>query len=272
MTVVARALVSAEAQLLNPDLNSGYRKLVDGYAIIQREFAKAGVDRIVYWSTRWLSVLGQSFQAGIDLSGIHVDENWHDSVEIPFKFNVDRELAIDLRNASAAAGFPGQSVDYRDFPVDTPTIVADRLLNPEKVPVTMVACNVYCDGEKTRQLAIQLTKVLEARKEKIAIVGISLLTTSFHTVSIDLREDLIRGDKENAFVAEFVRGVISGDRKSMETMSIRAQESAVGIRTDMGLKVLNWLEGTMPSGRFETPWRVEATGPLYGASGIVALL
>jgi hypothetical protein len=272
MTIVARALVSAESQLLNPDMNNGYRKLVDGYENIRLEFERAGVERIVYWSTRWLSVLGQTFQAGSDLSGIHVDENWHETVELPFKFQVDQKLAMDLRDAASTAGFPGQCVDYRAFPVDTPTIVADRLLNPRKVPVTMVACNVYCDGPKTRELSMQLCQVLEARKEKIAIIGISLVTTSFHTVSIDLREDCIRGERENEFVADFVRRVTSGDRAAMSALAPDMAQNSRGLRTDMGLKVLSWLEGTMPAGRFERPWRVEATGPLYGAAGIVALV
>ena len=272
MTIVARALVSAESQLLRPDLNSGYRKLVDGYSAIQHEFAKAGVERVVYWSTRWLSVLGQTFQAGSDLSGTHVDENWHDSVELPFKFNVDQKLARDLLDGAAAAGFPGQCVDYRAFPVDTPTIVADRLLNPGKIPVTMIACNVYCDGPRTRELAMSLSKVMEARREKIAVVGISLLTTSFHTVTIDLREDYIRGEKENEFVADFVRGVTTANSGQLATLSQDMADHARGLRIDMGLKVMSWLEGTLPSGRFERPWKVQATGPLYGASGIVALL
>ncbi len=272
MTIVARAFVSAESQLQHPDLNSGYRKLSDGYAAIQQEFAKAGVERIVYWSTRWLSVLGQTFQAGTDLSGIHVDENWHDSVELPFKFNVDRKLALDLRDGAAAAGFPGQCVDYQSFPVDTPTIVADRLLNPGKIPVTMIACNVYCDATRTRELAMNLSRILEARREKIAVVGISLLTTSFHTVTIDLREDFIRGEKENEFVADFVRRVTTANNDQLASLSREMADNARGLRTDMGLKVMSWLEGTFPSGRFERPWKVLATGPLYGASGIAALL
>ncbi|NBQ53257.1 MAG: hypothetical protein EBU49_06730 [Proteobacteria bacterium] len=209
------------------------------------------------------------FQAGSDLSGIHVDENWHDFCELPFQFKVDQKLAAELCAGAAKAGFPGQCIDYRDFPVDTATILADRFLNPDKIPVTMVACNVYCDNEKTKSLASELFKILEARKEKIAIVAVSLLSTSYHTSTIDLREDVIRGDAENAFVSDFVRAVSSADWNSLQNTIAR---DGTRIRTDMGLKALSWLEGTMPAGRFDRPWKVLVTGPLYGASGIVAQL
>lgn len=269
MTVVARALVSTAPQLLKPELNPAYERLVNGLQAVEADFKKIGIERIVYWSTQWISVLGQMFQSGSHLTGIHVDENWHDSCELPFEFRVDQKLAADLCAGAAKAGFPGQCIDYRDFPVDTATILADRFLNPAKIPVTMVACNVYCDGENTKFLASELFKVLEARKEKIAIVAVSLLSTSYHTSTIDLREDAIRGDAENAFVADFVRAVSSADWKALQhTIALDGSK----IRTDMELKALSWLEGTMPSGRFERPWNVLVTGPLYGASGIVAQL
>ncbi len=267
MTVVARALVSAAPQLLTPELNPGYKRLISGFQDVEADFKKLGVERIVYWSTQWLSVLGQMFQAGSDLTGIHVDENWHESCELPFHFMVDQKLAADLCAGAAKAGYPGQCINYRDFPVDTATIIADRFLNPGQMPVTMVACNVYCDGEKTKNLAGELFKILDARQEKIAIVAVSLLSTSFHTTAIDLREDAIRGDAENAFVADFVRAVSSGDWTALHSTVARGGKK---IRTDMGLKAISWLEGTMPAGRFDRPWNVLVTGPLYGASGIVA--
>lgn len=269
MTVVARALVSTAPQLLRPELNSGYRGLVGGLNSLQTEFVQAGVERIVYWSTQWISVLGQMFQAGSDLTGTHVDENWHEFCELPFQFNVDQGLAADLCAKAAGEGFPGQCIDYRGFPVDTATILAERYLNPGKMPVTMVACNVYCDAEKTKTFARKMTEVLEARKEKIALVAVSQLTTSYHSVSVDLREDFIRGDAENQFVSDFVRAVTTGDWSGL---SQRVNQNGAKLRTDMGLKVLSWLEGSMPTGKFDRPWNVLATGPLYGASGIVARL
>ncbi len=269
MTVVARALVSTAPQLLQPELNPAYQRLINGLRVVEADFKQRGVERIVYWSTGWISVLGQMFQSGGDLSGIHVDENWHDSSDLPFEFNIDQKLAADLCAVAESAGFPGKCVDYRDFSVDTATILADRFLNPSKIPVTMVACNVYCDSEKTKSLAGELFKVLDARKEKIAIVAVSLLSTSYHTSTINLSDDAIRGDAENAFVADFIRAVSTGDWKGLgETVA----RDATKIRTDMGLKAVSWLEGTMPAGKFDQPWHVLVTGPLYGASGIVAQL
>lgn len=267
MTIVARAWVSAAPQLLKPELNPGYSALVGGYEKIRDEFSARGVERIVYWSTQWISVLGQMYQAGSHLKGVHVDENWHELGDLAFDFRVDRDLAAALCRAGEEAGFPGQTVDYRGFPVDTATIIADRLLNKERMPVTMVACNVYCDGARTRALAGVLSKVLAARPEKIGVVAVSHVTTSYHTVSIDPREDLVRGDAEQKFLADFM-GALEGAR--WQDLDALFRDRLGSIRSDMGLKALEWLAGTMPQGLFQAPWQIHAKGALYGASGMVA--
>lgn len=269
MTIVARAWVSAAPQLLKPDLNLSYQQLANACENLGKDLESKGVERIVYWSTQWISVLGQMYQAGSDLKGVHVDENWHELGDLPFDFRVDRELAAELCKAGAAAGYPGQTVDFRGFPVDTATIIADGLLNKKRLPVTMVACNVYCDGAKTRAFAATLAKVLESRPEKIAVVAVSMLTTSFHTTSIDPREDHVRGEAEQRFVSNFVSSVESAEWANLDAMFAK---DLPGIRSDMGLKAIEWLAGTMPRGLFEKSWKVHAKGALYGASGIVAAI
>lgn len=269
MSIVARAFVSTAPQLLRSELNPGYENLAAGLRQVQRHFAESGVERILYWSTQWLSVLGQLYQAGSNLRGVHVDENWHDTCELPFDFRVDRDLAARLCAAGAAAGFPGQCTDYQDFPVDTATIIADRFLNPGRLPVSMIACNVYCDGPKTRKLASEVAQVLQSDTKKTAVVGVSLLTTSYHTVAMDVREDRIRGEAENNLLNEFV--TTAGNAAWTDFASTMA-DGIKSVRTDMGLKAVQWLEGTMPEQKFVKPWQVLAHGPLYGASGLVALI
>lgn len=269
MSIVARAFVSAAPQLLQPELNQGYRDLVAGFDKLEQHFSDLGVERILYWSTQWLSVLGQLYQAGSNLKGTHVDENWHASCELPFDFRVDRELAAQMCKAGETAGFPGQCTDYRDFPVDTATILADRLLNPRRLPVSMVACNVYCDGDKTRQLAATMANVLENDAKKTAVVGISLLTTSYHTVSVDLREDCLRSAADASWLQQFEESARTGNWHEFNAV---VDSGAKKLRTDMGLKAVRWLEGTMPGKAFDKPWQILASGPLYGASGLVALI
>lgn len=267
MSIVARVFVSAAPQLLQPDLNADYQKLIDGCQRLQQEFESLGVERILYWSTQWLSVLGQLYQAGSDLRGVHVDENWHASCELPFDFVVDRDLSAALNTAGESAGFPGQCVDYADFPVDTATIIADRILNPHRLPVSMVACNVYCNGDQTRKLSSALSQVLEKDSKKTAVVAVSLLTTSYHTVSIDVREDHVRGESEHKFIDGFIAAVENGSWLDLNRI---LDHDVKSVRTDMGLKAVDWLRGTMPEQTFAEPWRVFAKSPLYGASGIVA--
>jgi 2-aminophenol/2-amino-5-chlorophenol 1,6-dioxygenase alpha subunit len=267
MTIVARAWVSAAPQMMKPEMNGSYQDLVDSCRKLAKELEAKGVERIVYWSTQWLSVLGQMYQAGSDLKGVHVDENWHDLADLPFDFCVDRDLASELCKAGAGAGYPGQTVDFRGFPVDTATIIADGLINKKRVPVTMIACNVYCDGAKTRALAATLSRVLENRKEKIAVIAVSLVTTSFHTTTIDLREDHIRGASEQRFLTDFVHAVETAKWDEVDKLFV---DQLPAIRSDMGLRAIEWLAGSMPNGIFDKGWKVYGKGALYGASGIIA--
>ncbi len=45
------------------------------------------------------------------------------------------------------------TVDYHGFPIDTGTVVALKLLNPNNaVPASMVSCNIYAERDETRAL------------------------------------------------------------------------------------------------------------------------
>ena len=88
------------------------------------------------------------------ISGLHVDENWHEYGNLRYDLRIDVNLA---KACVAAATKPASSrklVDYDGFPIDTGTIVANAFLNPEKeIPVLVAANNLYHDFDTTRRLA-----------------------------------------------------------------------------------------------------------------------
>ena len=123
--------------VLSPDRNSGYRALHDAATKVGVQFQAAGVKRVLYYSTQWLSVLGHSVQSRAVSKGLHVDENWYQFGALPYHFKTDASLANSLLSSVAAQGYQVRSVDYEGFPIDTGTIVADTLINKTKKLLTL---------------------------------------------------------------------------------------------------------------------------------------
>ena len=55
------------------------------------------------------------------------------------------------------------TVAYHGFPIDTGTVVALKLLNPNNaIPASMVSCNIYAEREETRALGLAARAAIEA--------------------------------------------------------------------------------------------------------------
>jgi len=244
-----------------------YKELQQAMSRVQEDIARTGAQRILYYSTQWLSVLGVSFQARAELSGRHVDENWHELCDaLPFAMKVDCARAEKMALVANEQGFSTALIDFEGFPVDTGTIVADDVLNPDKLPVNMVSSHVYADHQATGKLAQTLAQVLSAADElPTAVVGVSMLSGNYFTEEIDLREDHIRNDES-----------IEWDRKMMNAWQGAEYDQADALladyagatKADMGLKAYSFLRGFMQV-RGEQPAEVLAYGAINGGGAAV---
>ena len=178
--LVGAYIVPGSPHILFPEKNKGYGTINQAMKGVAQELKDRGVERIIYYSTQWLSVLGLSFQSRAKVAGRHVDENWHDLGDLVYEFNVDTPFTAKLSQNAAAQGFQTSLVDYDHFPIDTATIVADTLINPEHTPTCMIASHVYSDYAATEKLCRQLSEEIASDNKKTAIVGVSYLTTNFH--------------------------------------------------------------------------------------------
>lgn len=263
--IVAGAIVPGLPQLGHPERGPSYRALHDAMQALGEQWRVAGIQRIFYYSTQWISVLGQSFQARADLSGLHVDENWYELGDLPFKFRVDRPAAERLAAAAAAAGYQARLVDYDGFPVDTGTIVADSLLNPgARMQSLMMGCCVYSDYADTVKLAATALAAL-ADGVPTAAVAVSGLSGRYFTSDIDGREDHVNGKADDEWnrkvLAKLTAGDISGARADLPAYG-------AACKVDMGLKALAFLEGLQVA----TPGRhakLLAYGALHGTGAAV---
>ncbi|MCX6124850.1 MAG: hypothetical protein NTV34_08895 [Proteobacteria bacterium] len=226
--------------ILNDHGNAGYKSLRDAAREAGKGFHTAGVQRILYYSTQWLSVLGHSIQTRAHLEGVHIDENWYDFGGLPFEMTIDSKMAEALLKSVSDAGYQVRKVDYEGFPIDTGTIVADSLINPNKVATGMFSCCVYSDYNDTKRLGAFIKNSLEGLQGVTGVVIVSGLSGRFFTSEIDLREDHIRSVEDDAWNKRMLKAMGEGRWTEVARMKDNYCKST---KADMGLKGLAFLEG-----------------------------
>ena len=254
------AWVPGLPHLLRPDLNPAYGKLAQACRDIGAQFEKRGVKRILYYSTQWLSVLGQSVQVRPRLQGLHVDENWYDIASLDFDFRLDLSLAENLISCSRDAGFQVRPVNYEGFPVDTGTIVANNLLNRSGILTGMYSSCVYSDYDDSIRIGEIMAKSADRLDGPTAIVVVSGLSGRYFTSKIDYDKDRIRDDGDHAWNQKILSAMDEGRWNEVESMRADYCRNA---KVDMGLKALAILKGAgaCDPGR---KLRVKFYGPIYG--------
>lgn len=264
---ITYAWVPGLPHLLRPDLNEGYGKLAQACRDLGSEFKRQGVSRILFYSTQWLSVLGQSVQARPRLSGLHVDENWYDIASLKFDFEIDSGLVENLILNSRQAGFQVRAVDYEGFPIDTGTIVANTLLNNSGLKTAMYSCCVYSDYLETVKIGALAADAAMKLDGKTAIVAVSGLSGRYFTDSIDYKSDAIRDPIDDQWNQKLLASMNDGLWQNVAAMR---DEYTRCTKADMGLKALAFLEGAgacRPGRRLMT----KAYGAIYGTGAAVML-
>lgn len=227
--------------LLAPEHSPGWQSLRSSYKEIQQEIQQSDADLILYFSTQWLSVIGYLFQADPEPMWTHVDQNWHDLGSIPYQFRVDSSFAKTYRDEVKTLGHNSALVDYRGFPIDTGTIVAQKLINPEnRIPAAMVSCNMYAEKQETLEIGRAAARALQkSNKKAIAVLVSSLSNRYFHT-EIDPKEDRIHSQKDDEWNLKICELLKEG---RLEDVSQCAREFAREAHGDMGFKGIWWLSG-----------------------------
>src|SRR5712691_6267262 len=119
--------------LLAPEKNMGWASLKKTYEQIGKEIEQSGAELLLVYSTQWFSVIGHLFQVDPKPKWTLVDQNWYEFGEIPY-----------------------------EFPIDTGTVVALKLLNPNNaVPASIVSCNIYAERDESRNLGFAARAAVE---------------------------------------------------------------------------------------------------------------
>lgn len=265
MPLVAAFLVPGSAlHFLRRDA-APYASLVAGHAAAAEALAAAQADVLIVYSTQWIAVLDELWQARAHVHGLHVDENWYELGDLPFDLRIDTALTDACIAATPALGVRSKGVDYDGFPIDTGTIVATGFLDPRgRLPLVLAANNVYHDWARTEALGALAAAQAEALERRYAVVGVGGLSGAAFRHEIDLADDHLHSANDDALNQRFLATLAAGDgaalRDAVPTFAAEA-------RADMGMKHLAFVLGAL--GQAYRGGRTLGYGPAYGSGAAV---
>lgn len=255
--------------LLAPEKSPGWLKLNKAYAEARREIEASQADLILYFSTQWLSVLGYTFQADPAPEWIHVDHNFHELGSMPYKFRCDPEFAKIYAEEVKKDGHHTMLANYKGFPIDTGTIVAQKLLNPDnKLPAAMVSCNMYAEKSETIEVGRAGLRALERSGKKAVAVLVTGLSSRHFIHEIDPKEDKISSAKDDEWNKKICELLGEG---RLEDVAQVARDFGREANGDMGFKGIWWLNGLCGESN-EFAGKVYDYQAIYGTGAAVASL
>ena len=265
MTVVSAFMIpGSPLPYVQPD-NPPWGRLADAMKVAGESLLASEPDAIVVYSTSWLAVLDQLWQARPHLSGLHVDENWHEYGDLPFDIRIDVELAEAAIQGATDAGIKSKGVNYDQFPIDTGTIVAANFLNPgNKLPLMIASNNLYHDGARTEALGQISANAANQLGRKIAVIVIGKLSGAFFRHNIDISDDKVASEQDDRWNRKMLNLLAAGEMDEFFDSCPRyAQEAKV----EMGFKHMAFVKGA--AGEQLSGGKVLAYEPLYGSGGAV---
>lgn len=255
--------------LLAPEKSPGWQKLRAAFDEARKEIEACEADLILYYSTQWLSVLGYTFQADPAPEWVHVDQNFHDLGSLPYKFRIDTDFARAYQAEVKKDGPHTMLANYRGFPVDTGTIVAQKLLNPgNRLPAAMVSCNMYAEKQETIGLGRAGRRALEKSGKKAVAVLVSGLSSRFFVQEINPAQDRISSAKDDEWNHKICELLAEG---RLEDVSQVARDFGREANGDMGFKGMWWLAG-LAGEHNEFSGRLYSYAPIWGTGAAVASL
>lgn len=229
--------------LLAPERSPAWQKLRAGYERVRAELETTDADLLVLYSTQWPSVIGHQLQADPEPEWVHVDPEWHDLGDMPYRFRIDAPFAKAYEACARTRGLHARTVAYRGFPIDTGSIVALKLLNPDnRLPATIVSCNMYADRAETLVLGKAARDAVERGGRRAVAVAVTSLSNRLFTHEIDPREDRISSLKDDEWNRKLLELLAEG---RLEDVAQLAREFSAQANADSKLKAVWWLAATL---------------------------
>jgi 2-aminophenol/2-amino-5-chlorophenol 1,6-dioxygenase alpha subunit len=223
-------------------------------------------EALVVLSTQWFTVLGHQFQMDPRPRGTRVDENWYayDYGTLAYDLRFDTELSERWAAEVEGEGEQARRTRYEHFPIDTGTVVARPLLDPDAtLPLAQVSCNLYAGADTVARLAAAALRAASALGRRVAFVAISGLSSGLIQRWIEPHEDRLEAPGHERW-----------DRRVLDLLAEGRLDDALALReeyareagVDSQLRGLAFLAGT---GCLRGPADVLSYGPVWGTGAAV---
>jgi len=266
--VVGAFLVSGSPLLTLARQEPAYEPLLSAYAKVARDIEALEPDTIVIYSTRWYAVLDQLWQGRPRVTGLHVDENWHELGEMRFDMTTDVSLARACVRAANRAGIRSKLVDYQGFPIDSGTLVAQALANPDgRFPSLVIANNLYHDGDRTRALGELVAAQAASQGKRVVVLAVGELSGGLYRDGRPLADDAIASATDDEWNRRILALI---EARELDELQRQLGDYVAQAKVDMGFKHFAFALGAL-GGRLGDV-EVYGYGPQYGAGAAVVRL
>lgn len=254
--------------LLCPEKNPGWMKVRQAFDQVRAEIEALDVELLIFYSTYWPSVLGHQIQAHPHPEWTHVDEVFHDLGSIPYKFKVDTEFAEAYKQAGDERGLHCRLVSYNGFPIDTGSVVVNKLLNPDnRFSISICSSNMYADRAETLVLGKAARDAVEKLGRKAVAISISSLSNRLHQKFIDPKDDQISSLKDQEWNVKFLEFLKEGRLEDVSQLSRQFHKEA-RVNKVNNFKPFWWLAAVMGQNNLYAG-KIFEYQPIYGTGNAV---
>lgn len=231
--------------LLAPEKNPGWTKLRKAYDQLRRDIEATDAELLVIYSTYWPSILGHQIQAQPEPEWVHVDDQFHALGSIPYKLRIDSEFAKLYCEKAKDRGLHARTTAYNGFPIDTGSIVALKLLNPDnRIPAVIVSSNIYSDRSETIVLGKAARDAVEASGKKAVAISVSSLSNRLFTQPVDPKDDHIHSKKDEEWNQKYLEFLSEGRLEDVSQLSRQFHREA-RVNKVVNFKPFWWLAAIM---------------------------
>ena len=254
--------------VLTPDANPGWKKVRQAMDKVRDQVAKLKPDVLILYSTYWPSVIGHQIQADPNPEWVHVDEQFHALGSIPYKFNIDADLANAYVDCAKARKLSARAVNYKGFPIDTGSVVVLKLINPDnKIPAIIVSSNVYSDRAETLVLGKAAQDALEKQGKKAVAIAITSLSNRIHEKKVEPKDDHIHSLKDQEWNQKFLEFLAAGRLEDVSQLSRQFHKEA-RVNKVANFKPFWWLASVLGQSNLYAGEVLEYQ-PIYGSGAAV---
>jgi 2-aminophenol/2-amino-5-chlorophenol 1,6-dioxygenase alpha subunit len=176
-----------------------------------------------------------------------------------------------MKENSEKRGLEARTVEYEGFPLDTGSVVALQLLNPDnRIPSCILSSNMYSNRAETIVLGKAVRDTLAQQGKKAVVVVVSSLSNRMFTEHIDPAEDRIHSQKDDDWNRKILEFFGDGRLEDLSQLS-RDIHGQIRVQKVVAYKPAWWLAATMGQHN-NYDGEVLAYEALHGSGGAVITL